>query len=240
MTIRTNSKTIPWRRLRIEALSASGASCAATGANMAGTQERPARLLIEARSLRCGVLALPIKRFARPPDPPMFFARHLPAISRRCASSASSAWFLARRLLVLALAVAVDHVSAPSHHHLHEGAGGQFEVGTVHACLDGGETHADGDEHSPGSRAAMAIRVDPSRVGQLPAADLVVAAAAVSVAFRLFAALADPPPAEWRPDRSQPDFRSHPSLPPACLTEATPDPFHASQVLPPCQRCLPQ
>jgi hypothetical protein len=125
----------------------------------------------------------------------------------------SGAWWLVRWLLVLV--VALDLLSAPFHPHHHDGIEGQLEFGAAHASFDDGDAHVDSDEQSPFSHSATALRTDTSRLGQLPAlqgADLPVAL--ISVA-QLLAALDEPPPTHWRPDRSRPDFRSHRSLPPA-------------------------
>lgn len=140
-------------------------------------------------------------------------SQRLPAPSSRLTSSLSSAWLFARWLLVLAMVF--DQVSAPFHHRHHDGVEVQLELGVSHDLLGSGETHADSDEHHAGSHFAMAIRVDPSRIGQLPAVDPADAAIAVSTSLQLLAAL-DTPAREHRfRDRSTPDFRSHRSLPPA-------------------------
>lgn len=137
----------------------------------------------------------------------------LPALSHRFASGLGGAWLFARWLLVLAMVF--DQVSAPFHHHHHDGVEGQLELGLSHDLLGGGETHVDGDEPVAGSHFAMAIRVDPSRIGQLPTVDPADAATAVSTSLLLLAAFETPAPEHWFRDRSTPDFRSHRSLPPA-------------------------
>lgn len=125
----------------------------------------------------------------------------------------SSAWWIARWVLVLALAF--DLLSAPLHQPHHEGAGGPQEFTTVHALLDGAQAHATGDEHPLTVHATLAIRVDLSRLGQLlPPDHADVPVELVSLA-ELLAAFDEPPPEDWQPDRARPDFRSHRSLPPA-------------------------
>ncbi len=160
-----------------------------------------------------GILPPLIKRFNRIPILFMPLAKRPPAISRRRTSGVSGAWWFARWLLVLALAF--DHLSAPFHPHQHDGVAGQLEIGTAHPSFDDGDTHADSDEHSPFSHSATALRSDPSRLGQLPVIDGADVPLAIISAVELLAALDEPPPTHWRPDRSQPDFRSHRSLPPA-------------------------
>jgi hypothetical protein len=137
----------------------------------------------------------------------------LPALSDRFTSGLSSAWLVARWLLVLAMVF--DQVSAPFHHHHRDGVEVQFELGLSHSLLDGSEAHVDGDEHLAGSHFAMAIRVDSSRHGQLPAVDPAEAAIAVNTSLQLLAALDTPELGAWVGDRSTPDFRSHRGLPPA-------------------------
>ena len=139
--------------------------------------------------------------------------QRLPALSDRFASGLGGAWLFVRWLLVLAMVF--DQVSAPFHHHHHDGVEVQFELGLSHDLLDGGETHVDSDEHLAGSHFAMAIRVDSSRIGQLPAVDPADAAIAVSTSLHLLAALDTPAREHWFGDRPTPDFRSHRSLPPA-------------------------
>ena len=136
------------------------------------------------------------------------------AIPRRPPGGVSGAWWLARWLLVLV--VVCDLLSAPFHHHHHDGVVGQLEFATAHAfSFDDWDTHAEDADHLLTSHSAMTIRVNPSRLGQLPAIDSADAQIAlVSVAQRL-AAVDDMPAAHSRPDRSRPDFRSHRSLPPA-------------------------
>lgn len=139
--------------------------------------------------------------------------KSLSASSRRSSDGGSGAWWLARWLLVLALAF--DLLSAPLHSHHHDGVGGLLEVATLHASRDETDTHADGADHPLVSHATIAIRIDPSRLGQLPTLDGadVQQVALLSVVQLLVAV--DAPPAHWRPDRSRPDFRCHRSLPPA-------------------------
>ncbi|WP_230181393.1 hypothetical protein [Aquabacterium sp. CECT 9606] len=142
----------------------------------------------------------------------MSHASHRLAISRRRTGGVGSAWWFARWLLVLVLML--DHVSAPFHHHQHDGGGGQFEAVAAHEALDEGDVHAEEHDHLP-SHSAMAIRVDPARLGQLPAVDLAGAWVTVNATVQLLAILAEPQPEHWLADRSRPDFRSHRSLPPA-------------------------
>lgn len=140
-------------------------------------------------------------------------AQHLATRSRRSSDGVSGAWWFARWLLVLV--VAFDFLSAPFHHHHHDGVEGQLQIATAHASLDDSGLHVESDDHPLLSHVTMAIRIDPSRLGQLPAIDNPEAQAAlVSVAQRL-ADVEELPPALWRPDRSRPDFPSHRSLPPA-------------------------
>ena len=141
------------------------------------------------------------------------------------ASGVSRVRWVARWLLVLVivLVLAFDHLSAPFHPHHHDGVEGQHAFCAAHVSFDGGDARVDSDEHSPFSHSATALRVDTWQLGQLPAidgADLPVVL--VSVA-ELLAALDEPPPTHWRPDRSRPDFHSHRSLPPAGRAP----PFHA-------------
>lgn len=143
----------------------------------------------------------------------MSHAPRLSALSQRFSSGVSGAWLFARWLLVLALAF--DQISAPFHHHQHDGVDAQLEWVTSHASLDSGDMHVDSDDHGIGSHSAMAIRVDASRAGQLPAVDLVGAAVAVNVGLRLLGALDEPVRKHWTHDQSTPDVRSHRSLPPA-------------------------
>ena len=139
--------------------------------------------------------------------------QRLAALSDRFTCGLGGAWQFARWLLVLAMVF--DQVSAPFHHHHHEGVEVQLELGVSHAHPGGGETHFDGDEHLAGSHFAMAIRVNPSRIGQLPAVDPADAAIAANTSLLLLAALDKPEPEHWVRDRSTPDFRTHRSLPPA-------------------------
>lgn len=138
---------------------------------------------------------------------------HRPATSCCRSGSMSGAWWFARWVLVLVLAF--DYLSASFHHHQHDGIERQLDLATAHATFDDGDTHAEGEEHPLMSHATMAIRIDPSRLGQLPAADNADAPVALVSVVQLLAAFDEPPPTHWRPDRSRPDFRSHRSLPPA-------------------------
>lgn len=120
---------------------------------------------------------------------------------------------VARWLLVLV--VAFDLLSAPFHQHHHDGVDGRLGPATAHVLLDNGDSHAEDADQPLASHSAMAIRIDPSRLGKLPAIDIPDAQVAlISVAQRL-TAVDELPPEHWRPDRSRPDFRSHRSLPPA-------------------------
>ena len=149
-------------------------------------------------------------------------AQRLPTFSLRLTRGVSGAWLFARWLLVLALVF--DQVSAPFHHHHHDGMETQLELAASHDTMSGGdETHADSDDHVLGSHSAMAIRVDASRLGQLPAIDLAHVAIAVDIGLQLLAAFDSAMPEHWARDRSVPDFRSHRSLPPAGRAP----PFHA-------------
>ena len=139
--------------------------------------------------------------------------QHHSTLSRRSPDGVSGAWWLAHWLLVLV--VALDFLSAPFHHHHHDGVEEPAGFATAHAAFDVSGTQVERDEHPPGSHATMAIRIDPSRLAQLPPIDKGDAhIVLVSVAQGL--AMADArPPHHWRPDRSRPDVRSHRSLPPA-------------------------
>ena len=157
--------------------------------------------------------------------------KRLPANAHRPSGGVSGAWWIARWLLVLVLAF--DLLSAPFHHHRHDGVEGQLEVAAAHALahahahahanahasVDDGATHAEGEEHPLLSHAAVAIRIDPSRLGQISAGadadDRADAPVAVVPVVQQLAAFDEPPPARFRPDRSRPDFLSHRSLPPA-------------------------
>lgn len=127
-----------------------------------------------------------------------------------------------RWLLVLILAF--DNFSAPFHLHHHEGGGAPLEFVTADRAFADGDTphadtpHVETHKRPPLSHSALAIRVDPLRLGQIPAdADAVddAQAAIASTAIRLLAAFDAPEAPSWRPTRSRPDFRSHRSLPPA-------------------------
>ncbi len=139
--------------------------------------------------------------------------QQLPARSDRLPSGLSSASLFARWLLVLAMVLA--QVSAPFHHHYHDGIAAQLELGVSHELVSGAEAHADRDEHHAGSHCAIAIRVNLSRFAQPPAVDLADSAIAFNTNWQLFAALDTPAPEEWGRSRTTPDFRSHRSLPPA-------------------------
>lgn len=151
--------------------------------------------------------------------------KRLPANAHRPSGGVSGAWWIVRWLLVLVLAF--DLLSAPFHHHRHDGVEGQLEVATAHAhahahgraSVDDGATHAEGEEHPLLSHAAMAIRIDPSRLGQIAAADgtddRADAPVALVAVVQHLAAFDEPPPTRFRSDQSRPDFLSHRSLPPA-------------------------
>lgn len=135
------------------------------------------------------------------------------ALSRRPSGGVSGAWWFARWLLVLV--VACDFLSAPFHQHLHDGADGQLGFATAHVSLDHADSHAEDTDHPLASHSAMAIRIDPSRLGQLPTIDNVDAQFVLVSVAQLLVAADELPPEHWRPERSKPDFRSHRSLPPA-------------------------
>ena len=143
----------------------------------------------------------------------MTLTHHHSTFSRRSPGGVSGAWWLARWLLVLV--VALDFLSAPFHHHHHDGVEEQIGFATAHASLDDSGTHAEGDEHSLESHATMAIRIDPSRLAQLPPIDNGDAQIALVSVAQLLAAVDELPLQHCRPDRSRPDVRSHRSLPPA-------------------------
>lgn len=113
------------------------------------------------------------------------------------------------------LALAFDLVSAPLHQHHHEGVGGPLEFTTVHALLDGAQAHTISDEHPLTVHATLAIRIDLSRLGHLSPADNADVPMALVSLTQLLAAVDEPPPEDWQPNRSHLDFRSHRSLPPA-------------------------
>ena len=143
-------------------------------------------------------------------------------LSHRPLSGVRGAWWFARWLLVLV--VAFDLLSAPFHqHHHHDGVTGQLDFATAHVSLDDGDTHADGDEHPSVSHATMAIRIDPSRVGQLRPIDNAEVPVALVAVARCLVSVDELPTVHWRSDRSRPDFQSHRSLPPAGRAP----PFHA-------------
>jgi hypothetical protein len=137
----------------------------------------------------------------------------LPAPSDRLPSGLSGAWLFARWLMVMVMVVA--QVGAPFHHHHHDGVGVQLELGASHDLQGDAETRADSERHHGGAHCAIAIRVDRSRVGKLPAVDFADAAIAVHASLPLFAALDTPAPVEWGRYTTTPDFRSYRSLPPA-------------------------
>ena len=138
---------------------------------------------------------------------------HPSTLTRRPQGGVSGAWWVARWLLVLV--VAFDLLSAPFHHHHHDGVEGQLELAAGHALMQDGDAHVEADDHPLASHAATAIRIDPSRLAQLPPIDNVEAQSALVSVAQLLGAVDDLPPQQWRPDRSRPDFRSHRSLPPA-------------------------
>ena len=123
-----------------------------------------------------------------------------------------SAWLLARWLLVLALVF--DQLSAPFHHHHHDGADAPADLAASLDSSGGSERDVDGDERMLGSHSAIAIRVDSSRLGQLPAIDLLHAVSAVGDGLRSLLIIDVPGPEDWARSRVVPDFRSHRSLPP--------------------------
>ena len=136
-----------------------------------------------------------------------------PRSSRRLTDGWSGAGWVARWVLVLVLAF--DFVSAPFHHHHHDGVQTQPGVSAAHASLDEGGSHADDADPGSASHSAMAIRVDPSRAAQLPSIDRAQPQMALIAVAQRLPSLGEPPPTRWRPDRSPPDFHSHRSLPPA-------------------------
>ena len=136
-----------------------------------------------------------------------------PQIACRAAPSVSSAWWFARWLLVLVLAF--DHLSAPFHHHHHGDVEAQPGFAAGPALFDGGDAHVDDAEHLLASHATMAIRVDPSRLAQLPVIDNADVAVAITSVVEALAVADEPQSVHRRPDRSRPDFLSHRSLPPA-------------------------
>jgi hypothetical protein len=145
----------------------------------------------------------------------MSLSRHRLIHTRRPSGGVAGAWWLARWLLVLLLAF--DYLSAPFHLHGHDGPGDRHELAVVHGSFADGHTHAQGEDHPLLSHASMAIRVEPSRLAQRPAAsaaDAADAAVAAVTAVALVAAMDEPPP-HWQPDRSRPRIRPHRSLPPA-------------------------
>lgn len=138
---------------------------------------------------------------------------HPSILARRPQGGTSGAWWVARWLLVLV--VAFDFLSAPFHHHHHDGVEGQLELSTAHVSLETGETHVEADDHLLASHAATAIRIDPSRLAQLPPIDNANAQIALVSVAQLLTAVDELLSRQWRPDRSRPDFRSDRSLPPA-------------------------
>lgn len=122
-------------------------------------------------------------------------------------------WLVARWMLVLVLTM--DIVSAPFHDHRHASAQGPSEVSTSHASSDHDETHAHSGGQALAAHAAVVIRANPSRVGQVPASDILDTPIRIASAMRLSSLHAQPVQRKLRPARSEPDFRSHRSLPPA-------------------------
>ena len=133
--------------------------------------------------------------------------------SHHCPSGESGAWWFAQWLLVLVLAF--DFLSAPLHHHLHDGVEGPLEFATAHALLADGNSHDESDEHPLVAHATQMVRIDASQLAQLSPIDSAdVQLALVSVVQDL-AAVDERPLQHGQPDRFPPDFRSHRSLPPA-------------------------
>ena len=163
--------------------------------------------------LSYGILPPLIEPFNRASILFMSLAKRSPATSCRRTSDVSRAWWIARWLLVLV--VACDILSAPFHQHHHDGVDGRLGLATAHASFDDALSHAQDADHPLASHSAMAIRIDPSRLGQLPAIGNANIPVAMISVVELLASLDEPPPPQWRPDRSRPDFRSHRSLPPA-------------------------
>ena len=147
--------------------------------------------------------------------------RHHSARSRRPSDGGSGAWWFARWLIVLV--IAFDLLSAPFHQHHHEGVDGQLGFSTALVSLDDMDSHAEEANQPLASHSAMAIRIDPSRLGQLPAVDNPAEQVALVWVVRRLAAAGMLPSEHWRPDRSRPDFRSHRSLPP----DSRAPPLHA-------------
>lgn len=124
----------------------------------------------------------------------------------------------------MVLVLVLDYVSAPFHHHVHEGFAVQLAFDAArHDALhaDGvnpdASDHADTEKHAVLSHATAALRHEPSKVPDL----LVAFPVAVDAAWALVSAVArlSPPtdvsPTQWRPDRSLADIPFHHSLPPA-------------------------
>ena len=109
----------------------------------------------------------------------------------------------------------VQTCALPIYHHRHEGVDGQLGFATAHASIDDGGMHAEGDEHPLLSHATLAIRIDPSRLAELPPIDHADAQIALVSVAQLLAAVDRLPVQHWRADRSPSDFTSHRSLPPA-------------------------
>jgi hypothetical protein len=135
------------------------------------------------------------------------------AVSRPRTSGGRGAWWIARWLLVLVLAF--DHLSAPFHQHHHDGVEGPLELAAAHPSFDDGDAHAESDEHGSGSHGAVAIRIDPLRLGQLPGLDDADAQVVLISVVGSLAAREEPPAVHRRPGRAQSGFCSHRSLPPA-------------------------
>lgn len=138
---------------------------------------------------------------------------HRSAISRRRPGVVGGVGWLAQWMLVLVLGF--DHLSAPFHAHHHNGAAVQHELAAGHHSFDDGDTHAQGVAHPLVSHAAMAIRIEPSRLAQLPATPSAAAQMALVSSVEPLAGFNESASAQWRPDRSRPGIRSHRSLPPA-------------------------
>ena len=147
------------------------------------------------------------------PFKPMPCSFHVSTPSRHPPDGVSGAAWLVQWLIVLV--VAFDFLSAPFHQHHHDGVTGQLDFATAHGSLDDGDTHADGDEHRSVSHATMAIRIDPSRVGQLRPIDNAEGRVALVAVAQCLVSVDELPTVQWRSDLARPDFRPHRSLPPA-------------------------
>ena len=133
--------------------------------------------------------------------------------ARRPLDNASGPRWFARWLLVLV--VACDLLSTPFHKHRHDDVDAQLGFAMAHVSHDAGDLHAEEVDQPLASHSAMAIRIDPSRLGKLPATDYPDAQVALVSVAQLLATVDGLPSEHWRPDRSRPCFRSHRSLPPA-------------------------